>query len=68
MNTHSAMAMAAQRRVEDQARVRRHALASEAASSRQGPSIRRLLGFRRASLPGAVSAPQGAVSSWRLSP
>ena len=32
MNTHSAMAMAAQRHAEDQARARQHALARRAAS------------------------------------
>ena len=67
MNTYSAMAIAAQRQAEDQSQARRHALASEAAPPRQGSSIRRLLRLRRAPLPGAVQAPQGAVSSWRLS-
>ena len=67
MNTYSAMAIATQRQAEDQSRARRRALASEVASPRQGSSIRRLLRLRRAPLPGAVQAPQGAVSSWRLS-
>jgi hypothetical protein len=67
MNTYSAMALATQRQAEDRAQVRRHALASEVGSPRQGPSIRRLFRLRRAPLPGAAAAPQGAVSSWRLS-
>jgi hypothetical protein len=67
MNTHSAMTMAAQRQAADQSNARQRALALEAASPRQGLSIRRLLRLRRAPLPGAVCAPQGAVSSWRLS-
>ena len=67
MNTYSAMAIATQRQAEDRSRALRHALASEVASPRQGLSIRRLLRLRRAPLPGAVQAPQGAVSSWRLS-
>jgi len=67
MNTYSAMAMATQRQAEDQGRARQYALALSAASPRQGPSIRRLLRLRRAPLPGAVVAPQGVMSSWRLS-
>jgi len=67
MNTYSAMTLATQRQVEDQSRARRHALASEGLSPRQGSSIRRLLRLRRAPLPGAVKAPQEVVSSWRLS-
>jgi hypothetical protein len=66
MNMYSAMTLATQRQAEDQRRARQHAVASEAAPPRQGLSIRRLLRLRRAPLPGAVSAPQGAVSSWRL--
>jgi len=67
MNTHGAMAMAAQRQAGDRSKARQHALALEAASPWQGLSIRRLLRLRRAPLSGAVCAPQGAVSSWRLS-
>jgi hypothetical protein len=67
MNTYSAMAIATQRQAEDRSRARRHALASEVTSPRLGLPIRRLLRLRRAPLPGAVKAPQGAVSSWRLS-
>jgi hypothetical protein len=67
MNTYSAMALATQRQAEDQSRARRHSLVSEVPSPRQGSSIRRLLRLRRAPLPGAVAASQGAVSSWRLS-
>jgi len=68
MNNYSAMAMATQRQAQDLGRARQHALASEASSSaRKGHSIRRLLRLRRAPLPGVASAPQGAVSSWRLS-
>jgi hypothetical protein len=66
MNTHSAMAMATQRHAEDLGRAGRRALASEA-TPRQGLSFRRLLRLRRAPLPGVVRAPQGAVSSWRVS-
>jgi hypothetical protein len=67
MNTYSAMTMATQRQAENLGRARRHARASEAASSRPGISFRRLLRLRRAPLPGAAPAPQGAVSSWRFS-
>jgi hypothetical protein len=67
MHTYSAMTLAAQRQAEDLGRARRRALASEAAHSRPGHSFRWLLGLRRAPLPGAGSAPQGAVSSWRFS-
>jgi hypothetical protein len=68
MNNYSGMAMATQRQAQDLGRARQHALAAEASSSTQkGHSIRRLFRLRRAPLPGAVQAPQGAVSSWRLS-
>jgi hypothetical protein len=67
MNTSSAMALATNHQAEDLRRARQHAFASAAASSRPGPTIRRLLRLRLAPLPGAVWAPQEAVSSWRLS-
>jgi hypothetical protein len=67
MNNFSGMEIAKQRQAEDQFRSRQRALASGVASPRRGSSIRRLLRLRRAPLPGAVQAPQGAVSSWRLS-
>ena len=67
MNTYSMMTLATNHQAEELRRARQHALASEAVSSRQGPTIRRLLRLRLAPLPGAPKASQGAVSSWRLS-
>jgi hypothetical protein len=68
MNTYSGMAMATQRQAEDRSQARRHSLALEATPPRKGSSFRQLLRLRPAPLPGAVRAPQGPVSSWRLSP
>jgi len=67
MNTFSAMALATNLQAEDLRRARQHARASEAVSSRPGLTIRQLLRLRLVPLPGAVRAPQEAVSSWRLS-
>jgi hypothetical protein len=67
MHTHSAMAITTQRQAEDRALAREHALVAGAPSRRHRPSVRQLFRLRRAPLPGAVPAPQGAVRSWRLS-